>query len=383
MQRWVWARRHIAGSPERLTDTLVKNTPELLQTATGVPIIAPRGDGSFELRLVGRVMGVAPRKVVLARLGEALRRDNCTSIPLHWKAVPGSHVFPEFHGWIELETLSVAGCELSVVGHYDPPFTPLGDVADVMGVWQVAQDTTQWLAERLSRALSQEVYGTSPPPVRRVGALAVKDIMTEEPVVLIEDMSLRTGAALLLRFGISGAPVVNEDGLAVGVLSERDLLDKASTFPLGFGRKVRKAEQHTFALTVGQACTRPARTTQADSLVRDAAREMALHDVDRLIVLEGGALTGIVTRTDVLKALARNREDVDQAVHDVLADLKHEQLEVTNDEGVVHVAGTVTLYSQVRRIHDRLAEIDGVMNVECRDLSWQVDDRVPAVYPFH
>ncbi len=65
----------------------------------------------------------------------------------------------------------------------------------------------------------------SPSP-REPAALSAADIMSVDPVTLRPDMPLRAAAQLLYEADFSGAPVVDDGGELIGVLSEHDLLGK-------------------------------------------------------------------------------------------------------------------------------------------------------------
>ncbi len=72
-------------------------------------------------------------------------------------------------------------------------------------------------------------------------------------------------ASLLLSCGISGVPVVDEEGQLIGVLSESDLLDKVAPARSAVDRTVELSWRRHGATTVGQACSRPGRSTAVDT----------------------------------------------------------------------------------------------------------------------
>jgi CBS domain-containing protein len=143
--------------------------------------------------------------------------------------------------------------------------------------------------------------------------------MTEDPLVLLDDLPVRTAALLLFHLEVSGAPVVRADGQLVGVLSERDLLEKEALPPDRLGKQGMTAARRRDALTVGEACTRPAVTTVPDVPLRDAARTMVRKGISRLVVVDGSRVAGILTRHDVLQALLRTDAELQEAVDAVLA----------------------------------------------------------------
>lgn len=146
----------------------------------------------------------------------------------------------------------------------------------------------------------------------------VRDIMTTKVETLAPGDTLRFAATVLTDKRISGAPVVDPDGKVVGVLSEKDIVrqlkDKAGlAFPGGLFELIlepsaaRRADLLSRCvdtlndITVGVAMSKPAHTIRADAPSIEAVRDMLVHRINRLPVVERGRLVGIVTRTDVLR----------------------------------------------------------------------------------
>lgn len=380
MERWICARKTVVGRPDELTDTLVKELPALLQNATGVPASPPEGDGGVHLRLSTGTGDRAIHKDVHARIGEHEDGSGWVSIPLEWTASSTGSLFPSFRGRVEIEPTSAQTATVMLIGSYHPPLGPLGAAADTLILNRTARRTGQWLVDLLAASLVEHAQADTVVSDHPHAQLTVGDIMTVDPITFPADQSLRAAAEVLLRHGISGAPVVDSAGRVVGVLSERDLLDKAAEPPRGIGRDDRRARERHNGLLVGDVCTRPARTTAADTSVRQAAEEMASHDVDRLVVLDGGRHVGILTRTDVLKVLIRAQDELEEAVREVLGTVDADEVDMVVREGVVTLTGEIELRSNLRVISSRLAAIDGVIDVQA-DLSWRTDDVLPPTIP--
>jgi CBS domain-containing protein len=206
--------------------------------------------------------------------------------------------------------------------------------------------------------------------------------MTPDPVIFHEDQSLRLAAMLLFHQRISGAPVVTTQGRLVGVLSERDLLDKEAWPRYGTGRKADEADRRRSAVTVGEACTRPARETTPDTPLRTAARQMVDHDVSRLVVVEASRVAGIVTRHDILRALMRADADIQAVVDATLAGLDEPGVRAVVTWGEVEIDGAAKLRSRVARLVRLIEEVDGVMAVY-GDLQWEEDDVLPPALVGH
>lgn len=146
-----------------------------------------------------------------------------------------------------------------------------------------------------------------------------QDVMTAPAVACREEAFFEEVADILAERDISGMPVVDRGGRVVGVVSERDLayalggpmvrlaLRRHSEHPLnGVGELPREARR------AREIMTAPALTVAPDAPLDEIARLLQVHEVNRLPVVEGGRLTGVVTRGDVLGALAHlDRRPVD------------------------------------------------------------------------
>jgi CBS domain-containing protein len=148
----------------------------------------------------------------------------------------------------------------------------------------------------------------------------VRDFMDSSPATVHPDTAVEEVVALLQEHEVPGVPVVDSDGRCVGIVTEADLvlpddqgdlhlphyinLFGGTVFlePLGrYEQRLRKA----FASTAEDMMTREPDTVAPDATAKEAAR--LIHDTghNRLpVVDEDGRLVGVVTRLDVLGALA-------------------------------------------------------------------------------
>ncbi len=140
--------------------------------------------------------------------------------------------------------------------------------------------------------------------------MKVSDVMTENVFTVTRDTPLVLAAVRMLEFGISGMPVV-EDGRVLGVVSETDILYKERTAPdrqsladwlAHYPDDPPRAKLEV--RTAGEAMTAPAVTVSPGRSVSDAAALMLDLGIDRLPVVSGGLLAGIVTRSDIVRAFA-------------------------------------------------------------------------------
>jgi CBS domain-containing protein len=150
-------------------------------------------------------------------------------------------------------------------------------------------------------------------------AAVVRDIMGTDPATVGPDTPVEEVVALLREHELPGVPVVDGDGRCVGIVTEADLvlpdgdgdlhiphyinLFGGTVFlePLSrFEGRLRKA----FASKASDMMTREPDTVAPDTTVREAARLIHGSGHNRLPVVEDGRLVGVVTRVDVLGALA-------------------------------------------------------------------------------
>lgn len=186
----------------------------------------------------------------------------------------------------------------------------------------------------------------------------VRDVMTISVVAATADASFTDLAAMLRAHRVSGFPVVDGEGIVVGVISESDLLaSQASSKP----RRKRPG-----GLTAADLMTWPPVTVGPDELASRAARLMYKRKVRRLPVVDHrGHLVGIVTRADLLSAFTRPDEEIRREItQDVIADgffTDPDRLTVTVDDGIVTLAGAPGSSVLGRNIADQVRHLEGVI----------------------
>ncbi|MCA9709371.1 MAG: CBS domain-containing protein [Myxococcales bacterium] len=150
--------------------------------------------------------------------------------------------------------------------------------------------------------------------------LRVADVMTTDVVAVAPDTSLDTVARQLSANRISGVPVVDASGRAVGVVSVTDLVDpkrKASQtrgFPVFYRIEDGWAtpEVDDAVIKAGRAedvMTPMPFTIESDATLLQAAEAMVEHRVHRLLVTEDGALKGLISTIDVLRGLTEGTRE--------------------------------------------------------------------------
>jgi CBS-domain-containing membrane protein len=179
--------------------------------------------------------------------------------------------------------------------------------------------------------------------------------MTTHVVAVRPGASFREMAAVLRAHRVSGLPVVDAEGIVVGVVSETDLLTRRAAA----GR------------TAADLMTRPAVTTDPDELVSSVARLMSRRKLRRVPVVDRrGRLVGIVCRSDVLSVFSRPDEDIRREItQDVILDgffTDPDRLTVTVKDGIVTLAGAPGSVVLGRNIAEQVRHVEGVVAVRDR-----------------
>jgi CBS domain-containing protein len=190
--------------------------------------------------------------------------------------------------------------------------------------------------------------------------MKVKDVMTLNGAMVGPDASLKEVAAILTDLRISGLPVVDEDARVLGVVSEGDIVHKEAD-----GRPGR---------TAGEAMTSPALTIEADWTIANAARLMDEKAVNRLPVLAGGKLVGIVSRADLVRAFLRYDEQIAQEIRtDVVLGtfaIAPENLRIEVANGEVTLGGEVETADLAELLPAFVERVPGVVAVDSH-LTWR------------
>ena len=134
--------------------------------------------------------------------------------------------------------------------------------------------------------------------IRLERVLSAADIMTRRVFTLPATLSLEGAAWALAHRGVSGAPVLDDDGQLVGVLSETDLLEA----------RVGDGLARNEATLVDDAMSPALLSVAPGDPVAEVVALMIAHRAHRVLVLgDAGELVGIITTVDVLRELAAGR----------------------------------------------------------------------------
>jgi len=157
--------------------------------------------------------------------------------------------------------------------------------------------------------------------------MQVKDVMTTDVITCKPSDSIESAVKLMSEKDISGVPVVDGDKV-VGVVTEADIMrllavpERSGTLwlpsPLEIWleipfkdlmqlRRLQKSVKDMGEQSVGDIMTKDVLAVDPDDDIEDAAAVMMKHKVNRLAVLKGGKLVGIITRDDIIHGLGGTR----------------------------------------------------------------------------
>lgn len=158
--------------------------------------------------------------------------------------------------------------------------------------------------------------------------IPARDIMTTKVISVNRNTPLKEITKLLSKYFVSGLPVVDDDGIVVGIISEKDVLKYSRWVighPLKDPLKVLEADeepanvgsqrthdliQSVMSVKAEAVMTDEIITATEETTLLDIVRLMNKHDINRVpIVDEAGALKGIIARANILQILEKNAEE--------------------------------------------------------------------------
>jgi CBS domain-containing protein len=218
-------------------------------------------------------------------------------------------------------------------------------------------------------------------------------IMTRQVITVATGAAVLEAANIMLQNHISGLPVVDEAGKLVGIVSQGDFIRRVEIgtqrkrgrwlkFLLGPGREASDFV-HERGRKVAEIMTPDPRTVTEDATLEAIVELMERNNVKRLPVTRGDRLVGIVTRTNLLSAVAGLARDVPDPTADddhirnhIIASIDKADwapfgLGVIVLNGVVHLSGVITNenarqaavvaaenVSGVKKVHDHLCWVE-------------------------
>jgi CBS domain-containing protein len=218
-------------------------------------------------------------------------------------------------------------------------------------------------------------------------------IMTRPVYSVLPEATIAEAANIMLQRHISGLPVVDAVGKLVGIVSEGDLIRRSEIgtqrkrsrwlkFLLGAGAAATDFV-HEHGRRISEVMTRDPLTITEETTLEEIVTSMETNGVKRLPVMRGDKLVGIVSRANLLQAVA----SLSREIPDPTADDDHIRKRIINSlqkndwcpfglsvvvrDGIVHLGGVITEersrqaaivgaenVSGVKKVHDHLCWVD-------------------------
>jgi CBS-domain-containing membrane protein len=206
------------------------------------------------------------------------------------------------------------------------------------------------------------------------------------PVVTVKPyFTVQHAAMLFMQHGISAAPVIDDDEHLIGIISEGDLLHRAEIHterPFSWWLAWFASDQslaETFikerSRKVADLMTKDVVTVSPDTALNEIALLLEKNRIKRLPVVEKGRLVGVVSRANLIQALASsplrlNAQPSDADLRNkILAELNNEPwshpnlINVTVNDGVVDLWGTADSDTERKAIRLLAEGVQGVRAV--------------------
>ncbi len=218
--------------------------------------------------------------------------------------------------------------------------------------------------------------------------LRAKDVMTPDVITVASDTSTRAVAELLVTQGISGVPVLDKDVL-VGIVTEGDLLHRAeigtAARPVSWWSRIFKDKavlaaeySREHSTRVVDVMTKSVVTVEESTPIADIADLLAQRKIRRVPVMRCGKVVGIVSRANIVRALAvtanlpgracqADDETIRQQIRLALRDEAWPSASTPNftvKNGVVSFWGTVESDAERDALRVLCENIPGVQKVE-------------------
>ncbi|GGD38094.1 histidine kinase [Aureimonas glaciei] len=217
--------------------------------------------------------------------------------------------------------------------------------------------------------------------------LTARDVMTTEVVTVGPQDTVKNVALLMTTYGISAVPVVDDGGL-IGIVSEGDLLHRDELGTCGHhrswwlelltGNAALAAEYiKSHAQHVADVMTDRVFTTTPDTPVAEIAEILETKRVKRLPVMKDGKVVGIVSRANLVSAIAKAQRPLVGAANDdvgirsrILQELRMEPWstaragDVAVEDGIVLLRGYYNSVAERDACHVLIENVDGVRRIE-------------------
>jgi CBS domain-containing protein len=223
--------------------------------------------------------------------------------------------------------------------------------------------------------------------------MKAQDVMVRNVLTVGPDTSVADAVAMLVKHDISALPVVNPDGSLIGILSEADLLEREEVgaehhYPwwiesLMPASKLAERFAKAHGKTVSEVMSTNVIFASEDTPVSEIAALLETHRIKRVPIINDGKIVGIVSRSNLMQALAscklvEPKSKTDRSIRLELLDRLKQQQRWTDfgerniivQDGVVHLWGLISSDAERKALAALAEGIPGVVSV--------CDEMIPA-----
>ena len=223
--------------------------------------------------------------------------------------------------------------------------------------------------------------------------MKAQDVMVRNVLTVGPDTSVADAVAMLVKHDISALPVVNPEGSLIGILSEADLLEREELgaehhYPWWIESLMPASKlAERFAKAHGKRVSEVMSTNvifaSEDTPVSEIAALLETHRIKRVPIINDGKIVGIVSRSNLMQALAscklaEPKSKTDRSIRIELLDRLRQQQRWTDfgerniivQDGVVHLWGLISSDAERKALAALAEGIPGVVSV--------CDEMIPA-----
>ena len=220
--------------------------------------------------------------------------------------------------------------------------------------------------------------------------MEAQDVMVRDVVTVRPDTSIGDAIKLLSEHDVSALPVVDQDRKLIGILSEADLLDRGEfghsrpwwVEALLPGSELAGRFVKSHGQRVDEVMTTDVVTAEEGSSLSDIAALLERHRIKRVPIVRDEMLVGVVSRSNLIQALALSKPamaamDTDRLIRMQVLERLGEQdwtdfgsRNIIVSDGVVHIWGLVGSEPERRALTALAEEVPGVARVS--------DEMIPA-----
>lgn len=209
----------------------------------------------------------------------------------------------------------------------------------------------------------------------------VSEVMAKDVVTVTPTTSFSSVAKLLHDAGVRAVPVVDPEGVLLGVVSEADLMASAARSGPGSARWARhthrnRPEAKVGATTAAELMTAFVEAVAPTTTVATAARLMMESHLRWMPVCdEAGRVVGVLSRSDVLTVFMRDDDSIRTEIVQEVPGGNADGVQVDVRDGVVTLTGEVATRGDAERLAKAVERVEGAVAV-VDQLTYRVDERL-------